>query len=288
MSDRRDAPGRTASAREPTLHELRMRLRESEQTLEAIRRGEVDALVIRGPHGARVFTLPAADEAYRSIVEDMAEGAAALAADGTVMYANRALAALLGVTAPTLLGSSWDGWIAPGGPPFVSAGAPVQFEAELRPPGRAPHLVLCTVQALPPGSAGAFAIIVADAGEARRRAAVERRLALVVRATRIVLWVVDPAGVITMVQGAPPAIAPQGALAGRPVSEVFGKRKDLADRVERLFRGHAFTETTTFGEETWETHFVPERDPRGAVVGAIGVSTLVEEPRARGARKEPG
>lgn len=287
MTNQPDAAVGTASPPpEPTLRELRARLRESEHALEAIRRGDVDALVIRGPQGARIFALPAADEAYRSVVESMSEGAAALSADGTVMYANRALGSLLGVAVPTLVGSAWDRWVAPGGPPFVTAGAPVQFEAKLRPPDRAPMPVVCTVQALPQGSAGAFAVIVGDAGEAQRRATVERRLALVVRATRIVLWVLDSAGTIIAVHGPSPASAPGGELAGRSVFDVFGKRKDLTDRVERLFHGEAFTDTATFGKARWETHFVPERDARGVVVGAIAVSTPVEAGQDRGAGRE--
>ena len=62
--------------------DLQARLEEAEGTLRAIRHGEVDALVISGPEGDRVFTLKGADHSYRIMVENINEGAATLAADG--------------------------------------------------------------------------------------------------------------------------------------------------------------------------------------------------------------
>jgi two-component system sensor kinase len=55
----------------------------------------VDALVISGPEGERVYTLKGADHYYRILVETINEGAATLAADGKIIYANRRLAAML-------------------------------------------------------------------------------------------------------------------------------------------------------------------------------------------------
>jgi two-component system sensor kinase len=75
--------------------DLRGRLEEAEETLRAIRRGEVDALVISGPEGDRVFTLKGADHTYRLLVETINEGAATLTADGKFIYANRRLAEML-------------------------------------------------------------------------------------------------------------------------------------------------------------------------------------------------
>ena len=43
------------------LDELRRRLQEAEETLDAIRSGEVDALVVSGPEGEQVFTLRGAE-----------------------------------------------------------------------------------------------------------------------------------------------------------------------------------------------------------------------------------
>jgi hypothetical protein len=53
------------------LEELRQRLQEAEETLDAIRNGEVDALVVSGPSGEKVFTLEGAEHPYRVLVESM-------------------------------------------------------------------------------------------------------------------------------------------------------------------------------------------------------------------------
>ena len=47
--------------RQAELDELRTRLSEAEETLNAIRRGEVDAVVVSAPQGERIYTLQGAD-----------------------------------------------------------------------------------------------------------------------------------------------------------------------------------------------------------------------------------
>ncbi len=60
---------------------LRARLEELEETLRAIRSGEVDALVVESSGGDQVFTLKSADQTYRLMVEQMQKGAATLSDD---------------------------------------------------------------------------------------------------------------------------------------------------------------------------------------------------------------
>ena len=67
---------------------LRLRLREAEDTLDAIRTGGVDALVVSGPQGDQVYTLTGADSAYRLLFETMNEGSATLRSDGTIFFCN--------------------------------------------------------------------------------------------------------------------------------------------------------------------------------------------------------
>jgi PAS domain S-box-containing protein len=104
--------------REPTrkellkeLAELRLRLEEAEDTLSAIRHGEVDALVVSGPEGDRVFTLKGADHSYRVLVETINEGAATLSRDGKILYANRRLADLLETPLEKVIGSSMPDYV---------------------------------------------------------------------------------------------------------------------------------------------------------------------------------
>jgi len=64
------------------LDELRNRLREAEETLAAIRNGDVDSLVVAGPNGDQVFSLKGAEQPYRVFVEQMQEGAVTLTRAG--------------------------------------------------------------------------------------------------------------------------------------------------------------------------------------------------------------
>jgi PAS domain S-box-containing protein len=70
------------------LSELQIRLSEAEDTLDAIRSGSVDALVVRTPRGEQLFTLKGADQTYRALVEAMNEGAVTLNR-GIISYCNR-------------------------------------------------------------------------------------------------------------------------------------------------------------------------------------------------------
>jgi PAS domain S-box-containing protein len=94
-----------------TIDELRARLAEAEETLRAIRSGEVDAIVVSGRHGNRVFTLEGADTPYRILVEEMSEGALTIATDGLILYANRRFAKMLDVPLPKVTGSSLLQWV---------------------------------------------------------------------------------------------------------------------------------------------------------------------------------
>jgi PAS domain S-box-containing protein len=95
------------------LADLRARLEEAEETLRAIRHGEVDALVVSGPEGDRVFTLKGADHTYRVLVETINEGAATIAADGKIIYANRRLAEMLKMPLEIVINSTIGDYVEP-------------------------------------------------------------------------------------------------------------------------------------------------------------------------------
>ena len=77
------------------LQELTSRMMEAEETLRAIRGGEVDSLVVSTAEGDRVFTLTGADHPYRVMVETMNEGAVTLTTDGTILFCNRRFAEIV-------------------------------------------------------------------------------------------------------------------------------------------------------------------------------------------------
>jgi len=94
------------------IRELEERLAESEQTLHALRSGEIDAIVASGPEGDRIYTLKGADEAYRQIVEEMTEGALTLAPDGLILFSNERFAVLVGLPLERVIGSHFHDFIA--------------------------------------------------------------------------------------------------------------------------------------------------------------------------------
>ncbi len=96
---------RTRADTKAEIEALRERLEEAEQTLDAIRSGHVDALVVHSPEGEKVFTLQGADHRYRRLVETMDEGAAIVGLDGTVLYCNRRFAAMVATPLARVTGS---------------------------------------------------------------------------------------------------------------------------------------------------------------------------------------
>jgi PAS domain S-box-containing protein len=106
MTEIRVSPDAPAAASQAELADLRQRLADAEETLRAIRSGEVDALVISTPEGEQIYTLQGAETAYRVMVEAMTEGAMTLADDATILYCNQRLADMLGTTLEILIGTS--------------------------------------------------------------------------------------------------------------------------------------------------------------------------------------
>jgi two-component system NarL family sensor kinase len=91
--------------------DLLNRVAELEETLRAIRMGEVDAVLVSGPEGDQVFTLQGAEHPYRLMVETIDEGAATLADDGTVLYANRSFAEIFDVPLEKFIGAPLNDFV---------------------------------------------------------------------------------------------------------------------------------------------------------------------------------
>jgi PAS domain-containing protein len=91
--------------------ETQTRLRELEDTLEAIRSGAVDAIVTSGPAGDRVYTLEGADHAYHTMVESMNEGAVTILTDGTILYGNRQFGQMTGASPSGIVGRPFHDFV---------------------------------------------------------------------------------------------------------------------------------------------------------------------------------
>jgi phosphoserine phosphatase RsbU/P len=83
--------------------DVRARLRELEQTIEAIRTGSVDSLIMGPPGQEQVHQT--VDRSYRLIVEAMNEGAATVSTSGVILNANPRLGSMTGQDASELIGT---------------------------------------------------------------------------------------------------------------------------------------------------------------------------------------
>jgi len=95
------------------VEKLKTRLAEAEETLRAIRSGEVDALVVSTPQGDQVFTLKGAERPYRILMEKMKDGAVTLAGDDTIFYCNQGFADMLKMPLEKMIGTGISQFVSP-------------------------------------------------------------------------------------------------------------------------------------------------------------------------------
>ncbi|MBS1202932.1 MAG: sensor hybrid histidine kinase [Chromatiaceae bacterium] len=103
MTGKRNNPTRLAALQAEN-QELRRRLEEAEETLRAIREGEVDAVVVTGSRGTQIFSLSGAESVYRLIVETIQEATLTVAPEGLILWCNPQFANLLQSPAGQILG----------------------------------------------------------------------------------------------------------------------------------------------------------------------------------------
>ena len=91
---------------------LRAERDEAQETLRAIREGEVDAIVVSGSHGEQVFSLTGAESVYRLIVETMKEAALTVTTDGRILFCNAQFGAFVQTPPERILGHPLAGFVA--------------------------------------------------------------------------------------------------------------------------------------------------------------------------------
>ncbi len=112
-SDKSPAPATTKQQLLREMEELRARLEEAEDTIQAIQTGGVDALIVSGPEGERVFALEGVDYAYRVLVEVMNEGVVTLGPDGGILSCNSRFTNFIKAPAEDILGRNLEQFVAP-------------------------------------------------------------------------------------------------------------------------------------------------------------------------------
>jgi PAS domain S-box-containing protein len=205
-----------------------MRLAEAEQTLDAIRSGAVDALVVSTSEGEQVFSLRTNDHSYRRIIESIHEGAATLTGDGTIYYANRYLSELLGAPLERLIGSSFGAWLAE---PAVFEAARerldaggVHQEAQLRASDDRFVPVYLALSRLPGGEGPGLCVVLTDLRAHKREEALiasEELSRSILEQAADAIVVCDPSSAIVRASEAAKRLCGANPI-GRSFEEVFG------------------------------------------------------------------
>jgi PAS domain S-box-containing protein len=292
-----------ASLREEN-QQLRERLAYLEDALQAIRSGEVDALVVAGPNGDHIFTLTGALEPYRVMVEAMSEGAVTLAADGTVLYSNDCFARIVRTPQTNFLGvplrvmvapwdrERWDNLLARGLNGTTRAELTLQAaEGTLVP-------VMISMSPLPESVISGIAVVITDLTAAAAAAAAKSRLALVVESS-------NDAIISTTLEGVVQSWNPAAEdLFGYPATEAIGKPvTELIVPPERAGEPVRFLEAVRKGQSIHQVETVrlhkdgtpvdisisvsPMRDSVAAITGASMIfSDITERKRAEDKLKE--
>ena len=90
---------------EREIEELKQSLEEANDTIEAIRTGQVDAFIVKNENQHQLYTLQTADVSYRLLIERMIEGAVTLDEAGIIVYSNSRFADLLGLPLSQIIGA---------------------------------------------------------------------------------------------------------------------------------------------------------------------------------------
>jgi two-component system, OmpR family, phosphate regulon sensor histidine kinase PhoR len=93
--------------------ELHSRLAVSEETLAAIRNGEVDAIIVPGRNGEQVYSVSSSETPYRTFIEEMGEGAVTLSKDGIILYCNQRFSDFVQSPYERVVGSYFRNFINP-------------------------------------------------------------------------------------------------------------------------------------------------------------------------------
>ncbi len=293
--------GEPTVARERLVEELTRRAEEAEETLRAIRAGEVDALVVGSGAAARVFTLQGADFAHRVLLESMSEGALTLTADGTILYANRRLAEMVGAPHERVVGAAFASFIHEPDRPRLQAlldgrrGG--RADLALRGPGGA--LVLCAAALSPlaiDGAPSTWAVVVTDVTLERERARAERdrylaelrfQAAALANISDAVVAVDDEKRVTYWGAGAERLFGvPAAEALGRPAAERFRVRWEPPETEQAAFarlgeggtwRGENIHVLRSGEERHLEAVVSLHRGERGEALGLVSVLRDVTE-----------
>jgi PAS domain S-box-containing protein len=86
--------------------ELRERLCEVEETLEAMHKREANAIAVKGSKGDQLHSIVNSEHPYQVFIESMGEAALILSKEGIILYANAGFFKMIGYPAASVIGTS--------------------------------------------------------------------------------------------------------------------------------------------------------------------------------------
>ena len=275
------------------VEDLRSRLEEAEETLAAIRRGEVDALVVHEPGGERVYTFQGADQAYRLLIEQMNEGAATLSGEGRILYGNRRLGEMLKEPLGRVIGSPLVSFVDEQDREtlgiLLEAGwrESIQGDLLLRAGDGTSIPVQLSLTPLRFEGFSGISAIVTDLTIRKQAEVADTRLAAIVQASDDAIISKSPDGtILTWNPGAERMYGYSEAEAvGQSISILIPQDlpSEFRDIMRRLRRGERIEryETRRQGKNGQSLHvsmsIAPLKDPAGRVVGAAAIARDITE-----------
>jgi PAS domain S-box-containing protein len=286
--------GRDAHAE---LKRVKARLAESEATMKAIRSGNVDAVVVDGPLGNRIFTLQSPEEPYRILAERMNEGAATLTKEGTIIFCNPRLAEMVGLPAERLLGSSFFSVLCPGDRPAFSELVQQALEKDRRTEmlllrnDSTMLQVQLSLSPIPLGESGqGVCLIATDLSDRKRGEEARAWLAAVVESSDDAIITKTMEGVITTWnRGAERLFGYSAAeVIGKPMLMLFSPefRNEEIEILARIGRGEPVDHFETIrlrkdGKSVDISEVIsPIKDSSGAIIGASNTARDITQQKA--------
>lgn len=276
--------GGRKNSRTAASEELRRRVEELETTLQAIARGEVDALVIARANGPQVFTLQGADQPYQVLVENMNEGALALLPDGTVTYSNRRFAQSVKRPLEEVIGARFQDFLSsPDAAAFerlmASGGVTRELTLIAHDHSRVP--VQISLQAMETAGGPLLGVVVTDLSEVWRN---RELLATVINnVPNLLLAAWDSTGTYTMSAGRELQVLGRSPdyLVG---SSLLNTNAWPAERIvqgrRRVLAGEQVSDTMQLKGRTLDVWMTPIKDAAGAVIGGVmGAADVTERVR---------
>lgn len=92
-------------------NELKLQLEEANDTIHAIRTGQVDALIVNTGDSHQLYTLKTADQTYRVFIEKMNEGAVTINREGLILYSNTRFSEMVGTPLSKVIGLPFNSFI---------------------------------------------------------------------------------------------------------------------------------------------------------------------------------